>query len=178
MPALLHGLENGFAGAGDAIDIELFTGSLRPEFIVRDVRYGFSMHTMRFADETSAEALRPGLLRDFRFRRDKFVDMLAGGEKIAVFQRPGQMLPSQALPILARLRAYGHGALLFVVEGHEHPPGTVEELGFGFFRGWTDKAAQYQDVGQCNLAAWISNCANARRLWDVQTAGYGHLPAH
>ncbi len=171
LPHLLAGLDAGFAGLGDPAQVEIRpTSGARPEFMIHDTRHGLSLHTMRYVDETDAAALAHDASRHLAFLHRKFTETLECDGRIFVFQRPGQLLEAQARPLLARLQARGRNALLFVVEGDEHPPGTVQELGYGFFRGWVDRAAPPDNVGLCNLAAWISNCTNARRLWEVQIA--------
>lgn len=171
LPALLRGLEAGFDGVGGAAQTTILVADgKRREFILRDTRHDISLHTLRYEDESSAESVRADGLRHLAFLHRMFADALQTGEKIFVFQRPGQTLLAQAVPLLARLRGHGPNALLFVVQGDAHAPGTVEELGHGFFRGWLGRMAPQDDVGQCDLAAWLSLCANTRRLWSVQTA--------
>jgi hypothetical protein len=171
LPALLRALEDDFAGCGNADQIEiLLAGEKRREFIMRDTRHDLRLHSWRFEDETSEAAIRNDAARHLGYLRRLFLETIGTAEKIALFQRPGQTLLSQALPLLARLRHHGPNALLFVVEGDTHPPGTVEELGYGLFRGWLDRMAPHTDVGKCNLAGWLSICANTRRLWEVQKA--------
>ncbi len=169
LPDLLRGVERRFAGAGDPDQLEvLVADGVRREFMVRDRLNRFSLHTLRFEDEAEAGQVRREAQRHLGFLQRMFAETLAGGEKLFVFARAGQTLEAQARPLLARLRAHGPNALLFVTEGDAHPPGTVEELDHGLFRGWTDRMAPQEDVGSSNLPAWLSNCANARRLWSVQ----------
>jgi hypothetical protein len=172
LPDLLRALEARFDRLGDTAQTEILVAcGRRREFIVRDTRHRLSLHTRRFADETTAERIRPDALRHLAFLGRLFAEALALGEKTFVFQRPGQTLLAQMRPLLARLRAHGPARLLFVVEGHAHAPGTVEELGHGLFRGWTDRMAPQEEVGDGNIAAWVSICANAQRLRSVQEAG-------
>jgi hypothetical protein len=169
LPDLLRGLDCGFAGVGDDRWLRVFlTDSARPEFMVCDVRHNISFHSFRFGDETTAEQVRAQQGPQLKFRHDKFMEVLRTGEKLFVFQRPGQLLPAQMLPLLTQLRAHGPNALLFVTESTEHPPGTVAQLGHGFYQGFTRAMAPSEDVGTGDLRAWLSICANAHALWRAQ----------
>ncbi len=172
LPDLLRGLECGFAEMGEDGQLEiLLAHGDRREFMARDNRHRVSLHTLRYEDEAEAGQVRIDAQRHMRFLRRKFVEDLRADDKMFVFQRGGQTLVSQMRPLLQRLRLHGHNALLFMAVGDTHEPGTVEELGYGLFRGWTDRVAPQERVGDCNLPAWLSVCANARRLWSVQMAG-------
>ncbi len=174
LPDLLRGLDTGFADMGEDGQLEiLLADGDRREFMARDTRHCVSLHTLRYADETDEAAVHRQAQLHMRFLRRMFIETLSGGDKIFVFQRGGQTLVSQMRPLLERLRLHGDRALLFMVVGDAHAPGTVEELGHGLFRGWTDRVAPQGEVGNCNLQAWLSVCANARRLCGVQRAGWG-----
>lgn len=170
LPDLLTGLELGFAGLGEDAQVEAFAHGPLREFLVRDRRYNITLHTRRHETGIDAETVRREQAGQLRFFRRSFLEMLETGERLFVFQRPGQTLAAQMLPLLARLRRYGPNALLFVTDDPAHPPGSVEQLGYGLFRGFTDRMAPEDDVGRCNLSAWLSLCANARRLWAAQHA--------
>ena len=175
---LLTGLDAGFDGVGEPEQIEIIlTGGGRPEFMIRDTRHRLSLHTMRYGDEADAAEIGRDASRHLRYLHRKFIKTVRDGHKICVFQRPGQTLFAQALPLLARLQSLGPNALLFVTEGDDQPPGTVQELEHGLFRGWIDHAAPADDVGLCNLSAWLSLCANAQRLWDVQSGSFARPAA-
>ena len=170
LPDLLRGLEQGFAGLGEDAQVEAFAHGPLREFLVRDRRYTITIHTRRHETDIDAETVRREQAGQLRFFHRSFLEMLETGERLFVFQRPGQTLPAQMLPLLARLRRHGPNALLFVTDDAAHPPGSVEQLGYGLFRGFTDRMAPEDDVGRCNLSAWLSLCANARRLWAAQQA--------
>lgn len=171
LPDLLGALDTEFAGLGSPDQFEVvITDDVRPEFLIRDTRHQLMVHTRRFPDQTNANEVTRMAGSYLSLLRRKFFETMRESDRIFVVQRPGQTLASQALPLLTRLRAYGLHALLFVVEGSDYPPGTVEELGFGLFRGWIHRLAPQRAIEECNLAAWLSLCANTRRLWDVQRA--------
>jgi len=166
LPDLLRGLDCGFADIGHDRWLRVFlTEGPRREFMVCDVRHNIGFHSFRFEDETKPEQVRADQSRQLKFRHDKFMDVLRTGEKLFVFQRPGQLLAAHMLPLLMQLRAHGPNALLFVTESTEHPPGTVVQLGQGFYQGFTHAMAPSEDVGTGDLRAWLSICANAHTLW-------------
>jgi hypothetical protein len=169
LPDLLRGLDCGFAGVGEERWLRVFlTETARPEFMVCDVRHNISFHSFRFGDETTAEQVRAEHSRQLKFCHEKFREVLQSGEKLFVFQRPGQLLAAQALPLLTQLRAHGPNALLFVTEGGEREPGTVAQVGHGLYQGFIGAMAPSTDVGTCDLRAWLSICANAQALWRAQ----------
>lgn len=171
LPDLLTGLDCGFEGLGEESEVEaLLGGSDRREFLVRDRRHRVTIHTMRFEDETTADVVRREQSGQLRFFHRVFMETLESGERIFVCQRPGQTTLSQMLPLLLRLRAYGPNALLFVTGDAGQPAGSVEQLGYGWFRGAMHPFAPQGDVGNCNMTAWMSLCFNARRLWSAQRA--------
>ena len=132
------------------------------------MRHNISFHSFRYEDETTADQVRAEQGQQLRFFHRKFMEVLETGERLFVFQRPKQILAEQMLPLLNQLRSYGPNALLYVTEGGEHPPGSVEQVGYGLYHGHTSAVAPAADVGAGDLRAWLSICANAMRLWRDQ----------
>ena len=169
LPDLLRGLDCGFAEVGNGRWLRVFVHpGARPEFLVCDVRHNISFHSFRYEDETTAEVVKGEQGRQLRFFHRKFMEVLESGERLFVFQRPGQILDSQMLPLLNQLRSYGPNALLYVTEDGAHPPGTVEQVGHGLYHGHVSAVAPAADVGAGDLRGWLSICANAMRLWREQ----------
>jgi len=169
LPDLLRGLDCGFADVGHDrwLRVYLHEGKRR-EFLVSDVRHNFSFHSFQFEDETTAERVRAEQGARLRFYHQRFKDVLETGDRLFVFQRAGMLLAAHMLPLLTLLRTYGPNALLFVTEGGAHPPGTVAQIGHGFYHGYTSRMAPGEDVGRGDLRAWLSICANAQKLWREQ----------
>jgi hypothetical protein len=165
---LLAGFSAGFAGVGEAVSVSLHpTRSGRHEYLVRDARFGFSLHSFRTAHEVAAEAVVADYANRLRFGRRHLMELLAGGERLFVFQRPGQITRSQALPLLHRLRTFGPNALLYVDQDPHLPPGVVEQVGHGLFHGRLAQMAPAEDVGELDLTGWLGICVNAHRLWSA-----------
>jgi hypothetical protein len=169
LPDLLRGLDCGFAEAGHDrwLRVFLHTGPRR-EYLVSDVRHNFSFHSFKYEDETTPERVRAEQGQQLRFFHRQFMEVLESGERLFIFQRPGQLIVEQVLPLLAQLRDYGRNALLFVSEGGGHAPGTVEQIGHGLYHGYIGRLAPRDDAGNCELRAWLSICANAYALWRGQ----------
>ncbi len=171
LDGLLHGLECRFEGLGTAISVHAEPadgGGL--EYIVRDETYDIGLHSFLLTDQTTIARVQAEFGLRLRFMRDHFIGQLQGGDRMFVFQRPGQITRSQAAPLLTRLRAYGPNALLYVDQSPGLPPGAVEQLEHGLFHGTLDRMAPARDLGQLNLPAWLSLCANAWRLWGLRHA--------
>ena len=169
LPDLVRALDCGFAEVGNDRWLRVFAHpGPRPEFLVCDMRHNISFHSFRYEDETTADQVRAEQGQQLRFFHRKFMEVLETGERLFVFQRPKQILAEQMLPLLNQLRSYGPNALLYVTEGGEHPPGSVEQVGYGLYHGHTSAVAPAADVGAGDLRAWLSICANAMRLWRDQ----------
>jgi hypothetical protein len=170
---LVHGLDDAFADLGAEIAIERFPiGKNRFEFLVKDNRYHLTLHSTRTTDDDTTEAdiaeqyrtHLPFLGRHLRGR-------LAEGSHIHVFQRPGQLTYSQAVPVWNRLQSYGPNALLYVDQDPALPCGAVEQRGHGLYHGKLATMAPHTDAGQLDQGAWLSLCANAYHLWTRSFLG-------
>jgi len=169
LPDLLRGLDCDFADVGQDrwLRVYLHDGPRR-EFIVSDVRHNFTFHSFQFEGETTAERVRAEQGVRLRYYHQRFKDVLTTADRLFVFQRPGALLAAHMLPLLMRLRAHGPNALLFVTEGGAHPPGTVAQIGHGFYHGYISRMAPGEDVGRSDFRGWLSICANAYTLWREQ----------
>ncbi len=166
LDVLLAGLPAAFAGIGADPDVRLFTAAGgRQEFLVQDAGYRISMHTHRTPEEATAQQVRAEQIRHLAFLQRQFRTWLRTGARIFVYQRLGQITLSQARPLLARLRAFGPNALLYVDQSRHMPSGAVEQLGHGLFHGVLDHLAPAEDVGLSDVPGWISLMANTHRLW-------------
>ncbi len=162
LPALLDGLETGFAEADDPeqIQIQIFH-TTRDEYFLVHPRYSFLMHTDRFADDMSEAAVRAEMLRSLTFMKRKFRETLETADRIFVFQRTSHTLASHMRPVLARLQAYGPNRLLFVTAEPQRRAGSMDDLGGGLLHGVVEPQSLEPPVDRFNLATWTSLCLNA-----------------
>ncbi len=169
---LLAGLRLGFAGMGDNIIVGTWpTADGRLEYMVRDKSYDIGgVHTFQTTDETTEAEVRETHGNRLRFMRRRFTHWLRSGQRIFVFQRPGQITLSQARPLLTLLRSFGPNALLYVDQSPDLPCGAVEQLDYGLFHGKLDYMAPASEAGLMDLPSWLSICVNAWRLWQAGRA--------
>ena len=166
---LVHGLDDAFAdlGANLAIDTFPLDGD-RHEFLVSDTRYRLSLHTTRTTDDTTEADIEAQYRTHLPFLGRQLRGRLADGTHLHVFQRPGQITHSQAVPLWNRLQSLGPNALLYVDQDPSLPSGAVEQRGYGLFHGRLASMAPHLNVGMLDQAAWLSVCANAYKLWGRQ----------
>ena len=163
---LLAGLRRGFEGVGE--DVVVRTGPAgggRREYLVHDETYRIGLHTFRATDEASPAQIRTEHGGRLRYLHRHFQEWLRTGERIFVFQRPGQITHSQARALLAWLRSFGPNSLLYVDQTPGMPSGAVAQLELGLFHGRLERMAPAEDVGLADLPGWLSLCANAYVLW-------------
>jgi hypothetical protein len=164
VPALVDGLEYGFHDADHPklayLKIYKTTGE---EYFLQHHRYGFRMHTNRFAEDIDEASAHREMLNALKYFKTRFREVMLEADRIFVFQRKAPTLPAQMRAILARLQAYGPNKLLWVSEDQTTPPGTVRHLGGGLLHGCIDHLAPPGKIDQYNLPAWTSLCINALR---------------
>lgn len=175
---LIEGLDLGFEGLeapGNLLtyiaDASIDGDPTLREFIVRDRRYGTNFHTDMYEGRTDAATVVQIFERHFAFLRRRFVEDLASGQKIFVFQHPAARSVVQVRAILNLLRSHGPNALLFVTDDGSLPTGAVEQIEEDLFHGVLARLAPAQDVLRFDLASWVSVCANAYRLWRESGRG-------
>jgi hypothetical protein len=168
---LLHGLREGFAGVGTEISVRTEpnpAGKLEYQFY--EERYRIHLHAFRTVDDMSAAEATAELVNRLQFTHRQFMRVLASGERLFVFQRPGRLPRSLMLPLLTLLRQYGPNGLLYVDQDPRLPSGAVEQLAQGLFHGKLDVLAPEKELARLDEAGWLSICANAHKLWTGQRA--------
>ena len=177
---LLDALDADFTGIDDPAQLSCTVEGLRPEWMVRHKAYELSFHTFQAPSQTSASGVAAQQSRLLAYRRDRLMELLATGEKLFVVMRPESLSASQALPLLARLRARGPNALLFAARDTGDPAGSVTMLAPGFYRGSLDGIASAIDgeivdretwLTDEAFAAWLSICAAGYYLWKNDKVG-------
>jgi hypothetical protein len=169
---LLQGLDFGFEDIDDPRLLHAYRSDAgEPEWILQHDRYDMHIRSFVRAAGTDMASFVAQQARRLAQQRNRLLDILESGENIFVFQHDEHLSEAHVLPILTLLRSYGPNALLFVSANEKKPSGSVDLIGPHLFRGNIDRLAPRDDVKQFHLAAWISICANAYRMWRV--TGHG-----
>ncbi len=174
LPDLLTGLACGFAGAGQQLEVLLADGTRR-EFMVRDSAPPVSRCT-RCVSKDETDAARPCVpaaqATHLRFPgSDVFAERLcAVPTSCSCSSAGGQTLDAQARPLLARLRAHGPNALLFV-EPRATPTRPARSRSSNTAcsaAGPTGRPRRRRSATRqpCSLARQLRQYA--LRLWDAQ----------
>ena len=166
---LLLAFDEDFVGLGRDIVVSIGPDLVGgQEYVVLDRRYRIGMHTNRGIDSDTAAEIMAQYRTHLPFLAQHLRGRIAAGSHIHVFQRPGQLTHSQAVPLWNRLLSHGAGALLYVDQDPSLPSGAVEQRGPGLFHGKLARLAPQENVGQVDLAGWLSVLSNAYRLWARQ----------
>jgi hypothetical protein len=164
-PRLLAGLQSKFRGMGKSSSILIEVSGNGKEYMVLDKKYGFLFHAWVLVGERSPEEVKLREMRRIPFLVRKLTEDLTLGEKIFVYHGMKPLTFEQAKQLLAALREYGTGTLLWVELADEtHPPGTVEEIQPGLLKGYMDRFAPGENAHDLSLECWIELCGHASRL--------------
>jgi hypothetical protein len=166
---LLEGLSNGFAGLGEADDIEfqMFGPDGPPkEYMVYERRYTLVYHTWVYENQVTPDEMRAQEQMKLSFLKRKFFEDAEEGNKLWVYKTNEPTAIELIWPLAAALRERGDNTLLWVVP-HDpaHPPGSVTWLGEGLLRGHIDRFAPYEEATDVSVSGWVSVCRNAYAAW-------------
>jgi hypothetical protein len=162
---LLTGLQSKFKGMGKSNSIQIEVSRNGKEYMVLDKKYGFLFHAWVLVGERSPEEVKLREMRRIPFLVRKLTEDLMLGEKIFVYHGMQPLNLEQARQLLAALREYGPGTLLWVELADEpHQPGTVIEIQPGLLKGYVDRFAPGENAHDLSLECWIELCCNASRL--------------
>jgi hypothetical protein len=166
LATLLRGLDVAFRDLGDPADLEfVLDNAQKPEYVVREKRYGLVYHTFRYKGEVDEEKLAAGEPLRLRFLVRKLVEDLVSANKIFVCKRNEPVMREEILPLYRALNSFGRNSLLWVVPANERmSPGSVETVLPGLFRGFIERFAPPENAHDLALNSWIEICINAFEL--------------
>jgi hypothetical protein len=163
---LVDALDRKFEGLGEEGAINISAEGSKREFIIKEAAYGLHYHTFRHEREVEIEAIRKSEPRRLGFLRRKFLDDIASGAKILVWQSPATRTVGQVMPLLKALRRHGPNVLLWVVEADaSHPPGTVERHGPDLLKGYVARFAPADNATDVDAESWFEVCHCAYDLY-------------
>jgi hypothetical protein len=166
LASLLRAIDVGMEDFGDAANIEIYLDDkAKPEYIVREKRYGVIFHTFRSQDQIREEQLRESESKRLAYCAQRFVGDLRKGSKIFVLKRNVPLRDEEILPLYATLASYGRNVLLWMVPADAaHAPGSVEVVLPGLFKGFISRFAPRENINDLLLGDWLEVCANAYRF--------------
>jgi len=171
---LRKGLADGFAGLTHANRVTLARepgdGS---EWIAKHADYGLDFHTLRRHGEVKEDVLRKEMVRNLKFYRGKFLEVLGSAEKLfVVHNRDESITLPQARALLLQLRQYGANSILFVTTAQPGMNGAVVRWEDGIYQGFIRQFASIDAVhAGTDYFSWLSICANAYVLWREDHGG-------
>ncbi len=169
---LIAGLQSDFEGLGTLDDIEpRLTDGDRKEFMVHERRYGLVYHTFVYEGERSLWLMREQEAARLSFLRRKFLEECEAGEKIFVYKRNTHVSEAEVLSLSMFLNKRARNTLLWVTPAERNrPPGTVELLRNGLFRGYIDRFAPDDDAHDLSVGSWTKLCVNVYLLSRLRSA--------
>jgi hypothetical protein len=163
LPQLLRGLNVQFSDFGDPKDLDfVLDNGERPEYVVKEKRYGLVYHTFRYKGEVDKDKLVAAEPHRLRFLVRKLIEDLSSANKIFVVKRNRSLTLHEILPLYRVLNSFGSNYLLWVVpiEG-KVSSGSVESVLPGLFRGFIERFAPPENAHDLALGQWIEICLNA-----------------
>ena len=163
---LLHSLRSGFADIGEARNMDCWLSEgPRREYVIRDRQHGLVFHTFLYEDDVAETEMIGKQAARLKFLQRKLLEDLKNGEKVFVCKRNTPLTEQEILPLHTALNRFGRNTLLFVVPADEaHPPGAVDRVLPGLFRGYIDRFAPDDNAYDLSLEVWLSICVNADKL--------------
>jgi hypothetical protein len=165
LPNLLSGLAHGFAGMGDADQIEVEPSPDGKEYLVIDRRFGFLYHPWVLVHESEPESVLKREMMRLPFLRRKMLEDLREGRKIFVYHGMKSLREAEIVQLFRALRIHGPSTLLWVELAEKgHPAGSVEVLKPGLLKGYINRFAPGENAHDFSLSCWLDICRNAHAL--------------
>lgn len=132
-----------------------------------NTRHNFNAHHLGENNQQDLVEFKKKYAKKMAFQRRIFLEDLEEGKKTLVFKRLMPIRYYSVHALYKTIRAHSACPLLWVVEqDRTHPPGAVEALGGGFFKGHVDKFAPAGRARCGSLDIWMNICRETQRLID------------
>jgi hypothetical protein len=157
-------LRTRFQCLGEPEDLWLDEVGPRREYWVKSRQCSFEAHTERYAGGDDSEVVRSALIEKTRFLKTRLIRDLSRGRRLCVWRGAADMAAIQE--IAAQLQTYAPTCLLWArVADAAQVPGSVQRVSDGLLLGFLSRYGDYDGGPRLPVEEWISDCANAYRLW-------------
>jgi hypothetical protein len=162
---MIAGLAAGFVGLGDIEAIRLIPLTEWNEYCFWEARYGLFGHTGVPLDREQAEKTLADLAVKLTFLRRKFLDNLAGGEKILIWKSETWRAESQILSLLDALRQFGPNQIVWIPPVDDRgTAGVAEIINDNLVRATMTRTPVLGDLDPNTTAEWDLVCRQSLRL--------------
>lgn len=175
-PGLLRALEEDFACIADPeyLDFDIHANGTLHEYILHVRRYTLDMHTRVLEGSMPVERLIGREIKKLSLLHRLFLEDLGAGHRIFVYKR-NDGIDAVFIGALHRaLQRHGRNALMAVsLSDAAHPPGTVEPVADGLYRGYIDRLSRYDNAASPPSPVWLDLCRRCYGMWHARLPGAG-----
>ena len=168
MHTLIDLLERRFENVGEPATTEIgyFDHPGQREYSIKDLTFGFYMHSHIFADQMDKQTVFHQVTRRMRFLRRKMLDDLTRRDKIFLFKDSVREPSAEEIDRFdSAMRAYGSGVLLIVASANDdRPSGTFRVLRDNVWLGCLDFSGEY---GEERAERWLQLCRKAYQRFQL-----------
>jgi len=163
---MVAGLAVGFSGLGEPENIRIIP---LPEWDVvcfSESRYGLFGHTGVRVDQESAEKTRADLVIKLRFLHRKFLEDLAAGEKILIWQATVPIAERKMRYLFDALQEFGPNQMVWLPPFDEHAPSArIDVIGDGLVRATKTRNPPLGNLDPLTAAEWVSICRQSLKIF-------------
>ncbi len=167
--SLLPALDAGFAGLGEAANIDLSVrdaGQRHAQWIVHDRRYGFEFQTGTHPDAMPADAIVARERRRLPYLAQKLMADLAAGEKLFIYSGDAMTDAAAAAPLAEAMRRYGRATLLAVLADPGRT-GQVRRAGDNLLIGYVSRLTPMHAAVTLRWEDWFRMLPVAHEMWKT-----------
>ena len=167
LDSVVRGLDDGFAGFGEAERIDVALDPTSREYVVRDRSYGFEWHSWVHEGQADPVALGRQWRSRLPFLARKLLEVIEDNAKLLVVTDEGEpTAPAQIARLQAALGRHGQPTLLWIgVADADHPVGSVQWAGERLIRAWLSRLTPRLLAISAEMDEWALVVPRARALW-------------
>lgn len=168
LPAIVSAVRNNFEGIDKSASLTLqpVVGTdNRMEYEAVISCYGLAGLTGMFVENADPDKAFKRYTGFLMGARRLLLSVLKEGQKILVFRTDGVHRDEEVAELHEALRAHGPNTLLWAALADDrHPPGSVERLADGFYKGRVDRFAPYGKPKEMSLQSWLHLAQTAHAM--------------